>query len=120
MDSAATTLVPAIWGEALKSWGAYALVLMLLGAICWLLAKRLTGKEAENAALRAEIAILQEKRLQDATALVKVTVTATETIAARGQGDKDLTKMLAALADELAAVKDWMKEAFGPRRTRSR
>ncbi len=120
MDSAMTSLAPSIWAEALKSWGAYALVLILLGAICWLLSKRLTGKEAENAALRAEIATLQEKRLQDATALVKVTITATETIAARGQGDKDLTRMLTTLADEVASVKEWMKEAFGPRRTRSR
>ncbi len=127
MDSAATTLVPAIWGEALKSWGAYALVLMLLGAICWQLMKRLAAKDAELAgkdtqiaALRAEISTLQERRVQDASTIIKVTEAATAMIASRGQGDKTLADLLSVLTDEIAALKEWMREVLGPRRTRAR
>ena len=105
MESQLATVIGSFGAEALKSWGSYAIVLMVLGAIIWQQNKRLKAQDADIAELRADNAGLQESRLQDAKALIDVTKSGTATIAARSSGDEQFLKVLTTLVDEVAALK---------------
>lgn len=103
MDPAFLT---ALSTEALKSWGAFGIVLMLLGAIAWSQRKTIE-------ALRTEIKELQAGRLEDAKQLIRVTENSTQTAAARAQGDtfflETIRKSMEAVVDRLESVDDRMQ-----------
>ena len=85
--------------DSLKSMGAFALSLILLGVACWYLSR-------QNAALRAEVSDLHSKRLEDVRTILQVTAAATETIKARGESDQKIAAALAALGEQVLSLRD--------------
>ena len=90
-------LIKAVGLEALKTWGAFGLCLILLGAIAGALWRNNRAKDLVIEKREAEITRLQELRLQDARQMIDVTKTGTETIAARAQGDAEFRVMMGLL-----------------------
>lgn len=113
MDALITLIAAPVAAEALKTWGAFGICLLLLGGLSWSLWASLrserAGRQAERIAseateqrLQAEISRLQELRLQDAQKLIDVARSGTATMAARTEGDSRMQELIAYLVAGMA------------------
>ena len=105
MDAAITTLGAAAGAEALKAWGSYVIVLMLLAVWVWLAERRNRLKDQELEKLRGAMDRLQDLRVTDAREMIRVAESGTRTIAARTEGDSAQQELLRALVSMLADPK---------------
>jgi hypothetical protein len=95
----------ALGSEALKTWGAFAICLMLLGAAIYWLAKSNGAKDARIKTLETRIETLQDLRLQDAREMIRVTETGTATMAARAEGDARFRDLMSQLVNRIEDIR---------------
>ncbi len=125
MDAWISLIAAPAAAEALKLWGPYAICLLLLGGLCWILWSTLRSERAAHAAdqktdaaeiekLRGEVSRLQELRLADAQKLISTVRSGTETMAARTEGDARTQAILEAFAAALQRLEIPMLQARSP------
>ena len=96
-------LASAAGTEALKSWGVFAIVVMLLVYLWQRSDRGWTAERAKNDKLQESLAKLQDLRVLDAQQIIGVTKNGTATIAARATFDQEILNLLSRLVEEKAA-----------------
>lgn len=104
MDSLIATIATPWLAEALKTWGLFSTLLAGLGIALFASIRSSKSKDEDIKGLRAEIARLQDLRLQDSREMIRVAETGTATMAARSEGDARFRELMTQLVTQIATL----------------
>ena len=80
--------------EAVKTFGLWSMVPVLLAIVVWETRRQFVARDAEIRRLRSQIEDLHAKRLQDAREMIRIAESSTAATAARTQCDQRLADLL--------------------------
>jgi hypothetical protein len=92
----ATILSPLV-NEAVRDFGPWAVVPVVIGVLVYELRRKLLAKDEEIAALRRQVQDLQDRRLSDAREMIRVAETGAAATAARTESDQRFADLIEAV-----------------------